>query len=163
MSFHCGKCGEDHEGLPDVGMEYPDPYLAIPVDEREERTEHTEDTCIVHADEGTHYFVRAVIMLPLHDRDEPFGIGVWVSQSEKNFQRYVDDEEMEPTVGYIANKIGAYEDSTFLLVGRLHFRNGEKLRPLVELQPTEHRLSIEQRNGISMDRAWEIVHHAVED
>src|SRR6185295_4598524 len=33
MSFHCEKRGPDHEGLPDVGMEYPDPYLAIPKDE----------------------------------------------------------------------------------------------------------------------------------
>ena len=162
MSFHCGKCGKDHEGLPDVGMEYPDPYLAIPKDEREERTEHTEDTCIVHDDDATHYFVRAVIMLPLHDRNEPFGIGVWVSQSEKNFNRYVEGESMEPTVGYLVNTIVGYEETTFLLVARLHFQKNGR-RPLAELEPTEHRLAVEQRNGISMDRAWEIVHYAVED
>jgi hypothetical protein len=49
------------------------------------------------------------------------------------------------------------EKTTFLLKGRLHFRN-DKRRPTIELEPTDHPLAVEQRKGITLARAWEIVH-----
>ncbi|HEY8080356.1 MAG TPA: DUF2199 domain-containing protein [Labilithrix sp.] len=157
MAFHCELCGDDHEGLPDLGFDAPDPYLAVPENERDARTTLTPDRCTVEEDDGIHYFVRAVISIPVHGEDEPFGIGAWVSQSQKNFDRYSDGEEMEPTFGWLVNHITFYEPTTMLLKTRLHFR-GEGMRPEVELEPTDHPLAIEQREGISIERAWSIVH-----
>jgi len=67
------------------------------------------------------------------------------------------NEEMEPTFGWLVNRLGHYAESTFLLKTRVHFRAGDQ-RPTIELEPTDHPLAIEQRNGITLARAWEIVH-----
>jgi hypothetical protein len=151
-----------HEGLPDVGFEYPGPYLDVPEDERAERTTYTTDRCTVRdADGDEHYFVRGVIFLPVRDGDRAFGIGAWVSQSRANFERYAADEAMEPTFGWLVNRIERYPD-TFLLKTRVHFREGNH-RPSIELEPTEHPLAVEQRTGITLARAWEMVHPYMEN
>jgi hypothetical protein len=157
MAFRCKDCNEDHEGLPDLGMDHPDPYLAVPEAEREDRTTYTLDRCTVEDEDGTHFFIRGVIYIPVHGQEEPFGVGVWVSQSEKNYERYLDDEEMEPTFGWLVNRIGFYDEDTSLLKTRVHF-SGEGKRPTIELEPTDHPLAVDQRNGITLERAWKIVH-----
>jgi hypothetical protein len=157
MTFRCATCGEEHEGLPDLGMVAPDPYLEVEEAERAERTTLTPDRCTVRDDEGEHYFVRGVILIPLHGQDEPFGIGAWVSQSRENFEKYAANEEMTSTFGWLVSRMAHYDESTFLLKTRVHFRAGGK-RPTIELEPTEHPLAVEQRNGITIGRAWEIVH-----
>lgn len=157
MSFHCATCNEDHEGLPDLGMDAPDPYLRVPEAERAGRTTFTGDRCTVRDEDGEeHYFVRGVIMIPIHGQDEAFGIGVWVSQSRANYERYSAEEDMDPTFGWLANHIAHYEEDTFLLKTRVHFR--PEHRPLIELEPTDHPLAVEQREGITLERAWQIVH-----
>jgi hypothetical protein len=35
------------------------------------------------------------------------------------------------------------------------------VRPSVELEPTDHELAVEQRRGITMERAWQIVHRYI--
>jgi hypothetical protein len=157
MTFRCAICLQEHDGLPDLGMMAPDPYLDVPEAERAERTTFTPDRCTVRDDEGEHYFVRGVILIPVHGQDEPFGIGAWVSQSKANFERYAANEEMAPTFGWLVNRMAHYDESTFLLKTRMHFRPGNR-RPTIELEPTDHPLAVEQRNGISIERAWEVVH-----
>jgi len=157
MTFRCGSCGEDHDGLPDLGSTYPDPYLAVPEEERAARTHFTPDACIVRDEDGEHFFVRGIIQIPVHGRDEAFGIGAWVSQSQVNFERYVSGRAKEPTFGWLVTHIAHYAEPTFLLKTRVHFRV-EPLRPNIELEPTAHPLAVEQRVGIPLSRAWEIVH-----
>ena len=158
MTFRCATCGEEHEGLPDLGFDTPDPYLEVPEDEREARTELTPDRCVVRDGEREDFFVRGVIEIPVHGQDEPFGIGAWVSQSRANYERYAADEAMEPTFGWLVNRIAPYGETTFLLKTRVCFRQEDGLRPTLELEPTRHPLAVEQREGISLARAWEIVH-----
>ena len=158
MPFRCTLCQEEHEELPDIAMRAPDPYLAVPEDERAERTTFTPDRCTVRDEDGEHYFIRGVIMIPIHGQDEPFGLGAWVSQSRANYDRYARNEEMEPTFGWLVNRVAHYQESTLLLKMRVHFRRGDQ-RPTFELEPTDHPLAVEQRTGISLERAWEIVHH----
>lgn len=160
MTFSCSVCGEGHEGLPDLGMYAPDPYLAVPEEERAARTTFTPDRCTVLEPDGMHYFIRGVIFIPVHRQAEPFGLGVWVSQSRENYERHAANEPMEPTFGWLVNRIAIYRQDTFLLKTRVHFEGGD-LRPTIELEPTDHRLSIEQREGISLARAWELVHSAL--
>jgi hypothetical protein len=157
MTFRCAICAEEHEGLPDIGLHAPDPYLDVPENERAERTTFTSDRCTVRDGDGEQYFVRGVIVIPIHGQDEPFGLGVWVSQSRANYERYERNEEMAPTFGWLANRIAHYEENTFLLKTRVHF-GVQNHRPTIELEPTDHPLAVEQRRGITLARAWEIVH-----
>ncbi len=164
MAFHCADCNEDHEGLPDIGYDAPDPYLAVPKEERPTRTTFTLDRCTAVDDDGhVHYFIRGVIEIPVHGEPEPFGIGVWVSQSKVNYEKYQqqdDDDELEPTLGYVANRIQLFDDDTFLLKARVHFRGGGR-RPTFELEPTSHPLAVDQRTGITLERAWQLVHRCM--
>jgi hypothetical protein len=157
MTFRCATCGDEHDGLPDLGMEAPDPYLEVPDEERAARTTFTPDRCVVRNPDGEHYFVRGVILIPVRGGDEPFGIGAWVSQSRKNFDLYAANVEMEPTFGWLVNRMHHYRETTFLLKTRVHFRPGSQ-RPTIELEPTDHPLAVEQRTGITLERAWDIVH-----
>jgi hypothetical protein len=156
-TFRCATCGEEHTGLPDLGLEFPDPYLEVPEEERAARTIVTPDRCTVHGDDGEHYFIRGVLEIPVHGRTDPLGIGVWVSQSRPNFERYAAREVMEPTFGWLVSRLPCFEPTTFLLKTRAHFR-GESERPTIELEPTEHPLAVLQRSGVDLERAWEIVH-----
>lgn len=159
MAFYCPDCKKEHEGLPDLGMDHPDSYLQVPKEEREERTTYTADRCTVTYEDGvTDYFIRGVVFIPIHGQEQPFGIGVWVSQSEENFERYLEDEEdMDPTFGWLANKIGFYDRDTLSLKTRVHFSGG-RTRPTIELEPTDHPFAVDQREGITLERAWKIVH-----
>jgi hypothetical protein len=157
VTFRCATCGKEHEGLPDLGFDAPDPYLSVPEAERDDRTTFTPDRCTVRDEDGTHYFVRGVIFIPVRDADQPFGIGAWVSQSQTNYDRYERNEAMAPTFGWLVNRIPHYGESTGLLKCRVHFQQGGQ-RPSIELEPTAHPLARDQREGITLARAWEIVH-----
>ena len=157
MSFRCAVCGESHEELPDVGSDRPDQWWEIPEDERERRIELTSDTCVI---DGEHFFIRGVIQIPVHDHPQSFGFGVWVSQKRENFMTYLgnwESSEIGPFFGWLSTWIAYYPVGTMLLKTRAHFRGGG-LRPLIELEPTEHPLSVDQREGITLQKAWEIVH-----
>ncbi len=160
MGLRCTLCREEHEGLPDIAMHAPDPYLEVPESERADRTLFTPDRCTVRYEDGVHYFVRGVLYIPIIGESDQFGIGVWVSQSRANFERYTRRETMEPTFGWLANRIPHYRESTFLLKARVCF-SGVKERPAIELEPTEHLLAVDQRTGITLARAWEIVHNSL--
>jgi hypothetical protein len=157
MAYRCESCGDEHDDLPDLGMTAPDPYLDVPEDERAERTTFTPDRCTVRDVDGEHYFIRGVLLIPIHGRDEPFGVGVWVSQSRANYARYERNEEMEPTFGWLVNRLHHYAESSFGLEVSAHFRAGST-RPTFELEPSDHPLALDQRRGITLARAWEIVH-----
>src|SRR5262245_12792016 len=133
MPVRCSTCGREHrkDELPDIGMHAPDPYLAVPEEERAERTTFTVDRCTVIDDDGEHYFIRGVIYIPIHGQGEPFGLGAWVSQSRVNFERYSRNEPMDPTFGWLVNHIAHYKKTTFLLKARVHFR-GDDQRPTIE-------------------------------
>ena len=158
MSFRCHTCDEVHDGLPHIGSEYPDPYFDVPDNEREGRVFVTSDLCSIDDDD---FFIRGVIHVPVHGFGHDFGFGVWVSQKKENFQTYVDhfdSAEIGPFFGWLSTSLSCYPEDTFLLKTMAHFVGNDE-RPLIELDPTDHQLSIDQRNGISLQRAWELVHH----
>lgn len=162
MSFHCSVCGEVHDELPDIGSDRPDPWWNVAEEERDRRIELTSDTCVI---DGEHFFIRGVIQIPVHGRSESFGFGVWVSQKRENFEAYVDapeSSEIGPFFGWLCTGISYYPEDTRLLKTYAHFRGGG-LRPVIELEPTDHPLSIDQREGITLDKALEIVHFFSDD
>ena len=157
MSYRCSTCGKQHEGLPDIGIDKPDWYSTVPDDQIDLRTELTSDTCII---DNKDFFIRGVIEIPILDCPESFGFGVWVSQRRENFYTYLDkydSDEIGPFFGWLATRINYYEEETLSLKTMAHFRGGGR-RPSIEVEPTEHQLALDQRNGITLEKAWEIVH-----
>jgi hypothetical protein len=110
---------------------------------------------------GKHYFIRGVIEIPVHNYPESFGFGVWISQKRENFLQYLkhpDSADIGPFFGWLCTRIAYYPKDTLMLKTMAHFRGGN-LRPAIVVEPTDHPLAIDQREGISLEKAWEIVHH----
>ena len=156
--FVCSTCGQWHTGLAlDWGFESPIYWEQTPEVERAERSFLNKDFCeIDHRD----FFVRGVIPIPILDSDEQFMWGVWVSLSKPHFDRTIslwDKPEIinEPRYfGWLSNKIPIYPDTLNLKTSV--FSKDVNHRPYIELEPTDHPLSIEQRTGITWKRVEEI-------
>ena len=118
----------------------------------------TEDFCVLA---GQHFFVRGVLQLPiLGTAETSFGFGVWSSLSKKNFGVYVetfdsgDQGNLGPWFGWFSNRLKGYPD-TLKQKCQVHPLAGRN-RPDIKLEPTEHPLAVEQRDGITFDRLLEI-------
>jgi hypothetical protein len=154
-TYKCGSCGERHEGLPMAWrLERPD------LDPGAHQFEFSRDgeLCTV----GSHHFILANIELP-HRGHEVFIWTCWVSLSDASFKRIdqrweaLEREKDESAIGWLSNILPTYEPTTWALKARVHQRSvGE--RPWVELEPTDHPLSIEQRNGIDDARIAAVYH-----
>lgn len=157
MRYRCSVCGESHEDLPDVGTDRPDYWWGVPEEERGRRIRLTADTCVIDDED---FFIRGVIEIPVHGYGRNFGFGVWVSQKRENFFTYLenpDSAEIGPFFGWLSTRISYYGEDTLSLKTMAHFRGGG-LRPSIELEPTDHPLAVDQRDGITLAKAWEIVH-----
>jgi hypothetical protein len=163
QTWICPRCGIAHGGLFDLVCGKPEPWTGseekLPNSEAlSSRHVLTEDFCILN---GEHYFVRCVLNLPvIGSGGESFGFGVWSSLSEKNFRIYADTFDsgrqgrLGPWFGWFSNRLPGYPDTANLKC-QVHPRS-DRQRPWIELEPTDHPLAIEQRNGITLDRILEI-------
>ena len=88
FSFKCRCCGEMHEGSPSFGFVVPDQYASLTDEQKAEMGTLSEDFCTITRANGTDRFIRAVLEIPIHGIESPFLFGVWVSLSEKGFNRY---------------------------------------------------------------------------
>jgi Uncharacterized protein conserved in bacteria (DUF2199) len=61
----------------------------------------------------------------------------------------------QPYFGWMSTELPMYQPSTPLLKTRVHTRPVGQ-RPLIELEPTDHPLAVEQRAGITLARLQEI-------
>jgi hypothetical protein len=157
--FFCSTCGQYHEGLPmDFGAEAPIPWYAVPEGERASRCELTPELCMI---DGREFFVRGCLEVPVLDGPRPFVWGVWASLSEANFKRTLElwgtpgREQEPPYFGWLCTGLPGYPE-TVLLKTHVHTRPVGQ-RPLIELEPTDHPLAVEQRTGITMARVRQIV------
>ena len=66
------------------GADAPYWYDVIAPEERERRAELSSDQCVI---DDEHYFARGSLEIPVVDGAGPFSWGVWVSLSEKSFER----------------------------------------------------------------------------
>ncbi|MGR9073985.1 MAG: DUF2199 domain-containing protein [Gammaproteobacteria bacterium] len=157
FSFKCACCGRIHEGSPSFGFAAPDPYLEQP--QKTQREGHLgTDLCHYDDADGRHYFIRAVLEVPIHGVAEPFLWGVWVSLSEASYRRYVetydDPDPGDRFFGWLCNYL-PYYPNTYAL--KTQVRPGAKgERPNLELQDNGHPLETDFVNGISADKAREI-------
>lgn len=163
MGYVCARCGEFHSELP-FAFHARAPAIWTSDLERDPDSTLDDELCVVR---GEHFFVHGVLELPVHDADQTFHWGVWVSLSADNFQRTIDLWETEgretepPYFGWLMSELPVYDPSTLSLRTHVHTQP-VGTRPRVELEPTDHPLAIEQREGISRTRVEEIaamLHH----
>lgn len=156
LGYSCGSCGEWHDELP---LSYGAPFPEYWTDELagDEASGLSEDQCVI---KGEHFFVHGLIEIPVTDAGETFSWGVWVSLSQANYDRMSELWETEgresepPYFGWLSTQL-PYSPETLNLKTLLHTRAvGE--RPVIELEPTDHPLAVEQRTGISLDRVKEV-------
>jgi hypothetical protein len=160
LKYQCSICGKWHEGLSDIAFAKPDYYLGASEQQKKDGYV-SDDVCIIPDGNARHFFVRGVLLVPILDTGENFGWGVWSSLSEKNFMRYVELKNdaairAEPSYfGWFSNHISIYPE-TLGLKCNVELQNA-KLRPRIMLEPSDHPLSREQAQGITMQRAIAIL------
>jgi hypothetical protein len=147
-------------------FEAPDLWRNLSPDQ-ELQSELNPDQCVISSG---FFFVRGVVEIPVLDGNEGFSWCLWVSLSEQNFLRageVWDDLKRinePPYFGWLCNSIPGYSD-TLNLKTMVHTRK-IGLRPLIELEPTDHALALEQRDGITLARVREIAetmyHHNID-
>jgi hypothetical protein len=158
-SFVCPVCHTPHSGLPmGYRLEFPAdnnyPDGAVQFERGGELVRAVDDR-----------FILANIELPVKGRPrDQFVWTCWISLSHESYARMQrlwnkrDRAKQEWAFGYVSIWLPTYEPSTFALKSRVHTR-AVGLRPWVELEPTDHPLAVEQREGISDQRIAAIFHH----
>ena len=175
LRWKCGSCEEWHYG-PCLDFSYYRPfYWNSEYDEAneigffdsgKEGLPHTflnEDICVL---DGEHYFVRGIIHLPIIGSTQTLRWGVWGSLSRENFEKLLlmnDDPkrvDLPPMFSWLSNRIDDYPDTLNL---KMHAYIQElEIRPIFELEPTDHPLSQEYHHGITPERVREIMERWVD-
>jgi hypothetical protein len=158
FSFKCSSCAEVHEGAPSFSFTAPLQYTGL-TDAEKADVHLGTDLCYI----GEERFIRVCLEVPIIGIDQPFMWGVWVSLSQSNFERYRETYDLpiekEEYFGWFCNRLPFYPN-TLSLKTLVHPRSGG-IRPRLELEETDHPLSIDFYNGITMARAQEIAEHAM--
>jgi hypothetical protein len=161
--WKCPVCGAKHSEIPlCFGSEAPW-WMLVPEAEFEKRVELTKDQCVV---DEKHFFIRGHIEIPIRDCSHQFSFSVWSSLSEQSFlhmsERWEspDRETDTPYFGWLSSSIRIYPDTINLKLSVQSRALG--LVPLFTLEPTNHPLSLDQRNGISVERWHRIAHELLD-
>ncbi len=154
--YKCSVCEEWHEGVPDIVYDRPLPAQEVPEGERAQRLKLSSDLCAI---DGASFFIRCLLPIPIRNTKDEFCWGVWSSLSEENFRLYLetydqDQSHMEPMFGWLSNRLPTYPDTFGLKLSVQPQHKGD--RPRIAVEPTDHPLAIEQRNGITLERLTEI-------
>lgn len=159
LTYKCSCCGQVYDDLPlCFGADYPDYYFSVPPDERESRIELKESLCIV---DEKHFFHRGRLTIPINDHNENLIFNVWTSISEDNFGKRMDLWEdpkrtkEEPYFGWLQTTVPTYGDT--LNIKTIATEQEIGLIPEIKSIEEEHRLTIDQKNGITYKKAVEIV------
>lgn len=151
FSFLCKCCGKKHGGIPDLAFDAPFYYEQLSLQQRNEIATKSDDLCTIDDED---FFIRGILLVPIIGLDAEFGLGVWVSLSRVNFQRFVElydarDVSGEgPYFGWFSNRLPWYPE-TLSLKTNVHLQPSPQ-RPSIELEPTDHPLSIHQHSGIDI-------------
>ncbi|HET9219353.1 MAG TPA: DUF2199 domain-containing protein [Terriglobia bacterium] len=157
FQFRCSTCAEIHTGMPTFGAHAPLSFYEVPEGERDQRCSLGTDDCVI---DEKWFFIRGCIEIPVRGETEPFVWGVWVSLSQQNFNEWISAFKLDkrshlgPYFGWLNAWLKPYTDTANLKT-RVHLRD-HGIRPYIELEPTDHPLAIEQRQGITRERVAEI-------
>ncbi|TQV71926.1 DUF2199 domain-containing protein [Denitrobaculum tricleocarpae] len=161
FEFQCDLCGDLHKGSPSFANDAPYSYYRLTKSERTTQAQLTEDTCVIN---GESFFIRATLEIPIDDAEDPFCWGVWVSQSEKSFNRYIDtfheNQAEDGSFGWLAVTMPGYKrtgegEPLEHLACNVEWQD-KGTRPLVFPHECDHPLYGDVVDGISWDRAVEL-------
>lgn len=163
----CHDCGTELGEAPlAYGADAPWQVAGAAPEEMSRRVRLTSDQCVV---DGKDFFVRGRLEIPIRGRSEPFAWTVWTSLSPPNFKRMSDlwntpGREREPAYfGWLSSELRQFYGASTLNLKTMVYTRPVGVRPFVEVEPTEHPLAKEQRDGIAWERVLEIAalaHHA---
>lgn len=166
FAFTCSCCGKLHEGSPSFGFRAPDHYSSLSEEQKLEVGSLSNDFCTIGNGEGTDFFIRAFPEVPIHGIERPFLWGVWVSLSQKSFERYREtynsQVEGEIFFGWVCNSIALYPHHSPRRADVVV--KGDKCRPRIVLHrgdPNDDPLAIDQAHGISILRAQSLAERAM--
>lgn len=160
--YKCLSCNEWHEGMPSLSFPAPALYDELAEDERDARAYLGTDDCVV---DETYFFVRGCLEIPVHGEAEPLTFSAWASLSAESYKAFAEcfhtaeRSHIGPFFGWFSNSLPFYPE-TLNLKTSVQLRD-DGIRPLILLEHTDHPLSIEQQNGISMERAAELLNRLI--
>ncbi len=157
-TWTCSCCGRQFDELPiHWSVDAPAHYDALSETERRSRATLSTDFCTIG---DNAFFIRGQIEIPLLGSSERLTWGVWASLSAASMEQVRnawnrhDRASEAPFFGWLSSALPLYPD-TINLKSNVHLRSQPDM-PLVELEPTDHSLAIEQREGITLARAAQI-------
>ena len=162
-AFKCGACDAWHDGLP-LSWHAPHPLALqdVPEDEWGERVLLGSDQCIIEMGDTKQHFMRGMLRIPVHGREDVLEYGVWVALSEAAYERAAELWETEgresepPFTGTLSAALAGYPDLAGVELQLQTQPVGE--RPLIHLQgPADHPLVVDQREGIDESQLLERV------
>ena len=152
--WRCHCCGAEFTGLP-MSLAFAAPLGWEELDDAvRQASSLDEDFCeIRHSSDRVDRFIRCVMPLFVRGMETEFVFGVWISVSEPSWEIYRQGFESgfyaeDGCFGYLANDIPDYTGSV-LLAANVWFQD-DRMRPVVELQDTDHPLVLAQRDGIDV-------------
>ena len=156
LRWKCSTCDDWHNG-PCLDFGYNAPHYWT--------KEDAQNTSFLNANycaiEGSDFFVRGVIHLPIIGTTETFRWGVWGSLSKINFETLLkrdevrSDSKVPPMFSWLSTKIEEYPD-TLNLKMYANIQESNR-RPHFSIDPTDHLLSQEYHQGIEPRRVREIM------
>jgi hypothetical protein len=163
IRFECPCCNTQQTGMMDLAKRLPDPIAVLSEEEQQARAHVSADLCSL---DGEHFFVRAILYVPIRKTKDSIGFGVWGSLAEQNFKTYFDefenhDPQFGPFFSWLCSDLPPYDCGG--LESQMAFQPNNK-RPLIHLAESDHPLSVAQREGITVDelaRIYEAWGHKV--
>jgi hypothetical protein len=158
-TYRCERCGERHDSAPlAYGVAAPDYWDQSLADRKSSVLD--QELCVINNED---FFIRGRIVIPVIDAPDggEFEWGAWVSLSRENFHRAVSlwtspsRSDEPPYFGWLSTGLPLYQPTTLQLKAHVHTQSAGT-RPLIELEPTDHPLAVEQRTGITLERVQAI-------
>jgi hypothetical protein len=163
-SYVCRSCGERHDGRPTAFVyPLPDVVHAVPADQRAARVQDSGELCVL---DGRHWFILGNLDVPVTGSEEFVRWTVWSTLSHENFERScalweTEGRESEPPYfGWLSNGVPGYPST---LNVPLEVRTSPVgVRPTLRVrEDAEHPLARDQRCGVTVERADELIDAAM--
>ncbi|WP_081909383.1 DUF2199 domain-containing protein [Flavobacterium sp. ASV13] len=158
-TYKCSCCGEIFNQMPlCFGNEFPAYYFTIPPKEREKRIEYGGSWCYIDEE---FFFHQGRLTIPIIDYHEDLVFNVWTTISEDNFCLRMDLWEdpnrvnQEPYFGWMQTNVPTYGET--LSLKSIAIEQGLDLIPEIRMIEENHPLTIDQENGITLEKAISIV------
>jgi len=157
--FQCSSCEKEYNQIPFCfGSDYPDVYFSIPSEEIDKRIELNKSLCVI---DKKFFYHRGQLEISINDYSENLIFNVWTSISEDNFEKRMDDWNNpnrinnDPYFGWMQTQIPTYKDSINIKARAIE--EGLGVIPKIEIGDENHQLTIDQENGISLEKAIGII------